>query len=175
MNAGKSTYLLQAAHNYNENGQEVILYTAKVDDRYGAGLITSRLGIQREARLFDSKTSFLSELPNGGIACVFVDEAQFLSIDQVKELHQWAHTAQLPVMCFGIRSDFKGNPFPGAAALLGLADDLEEIKTICACLKKATMNIRTSEDGTRIREGEQVFIGGNNRYKQVCARCFYLG
>jgi thymidine kinase len=173
MNAGKSTYLLQVAHNYNENGKEVALFTANLDDRYGTGLITSRLGLQREAQVFDAKTDFLAVLQGLTVACVLLDEAQFLTVDQVKQLHRWAHLQGAPVMTFGIRSDFQGNPFPGAAALLGLADDLEEIKTICTCGKKATMNIRTTEGGHRIREGDQVYIGGNNRYRQVCAKCFY--
>lgn len=173
MNAGKSTYLLQVAHNYNQNGEQVALFTSSMDDRYGVGLITSRLGIQREAKLFDKTTDFFEELRGSHVACVLLDEAQFLTVEQVKQLHQWAHLQGSPVMAFGIRSDFLGNPFPGAAALLGLADDLEEIKTICACGKKATMNIRTTEEGVRVREGEQVFIGGNSRYRQVCAKCFY--
>lgn len=175
MNAGKSTYLLQVAHNYNENGRPVELFTAALDDRYGVGLITSRLGLQREARLFQATTDFvevLAQLPRD-IACVLIDEAQFLSPAQVQQLHRWCHSAGVPVMCFGIRSDFQGNPFPGAAMLLSLAEDIEEIKTICQCGKRATMNIRVDEYGQRVVEGEQVFIGGNNRYRQVCARCFY--
>ena len=174
MNAGKSTYLLQIAHNYNENGKEVVLFTAAVDNRYGPGKITSRLGLQRDANGFASDTDFsklLDEIKRP--SCVLLDEAQFLTAHQVKQLHRWAHHAGVPVICFGIRSDFQGNPFVGAATLLSLADDLEEIKTICACGKKATMNVRQSSDGQRINEGEQVFIGGNNSYRQVCASCFY--
>lgn len=172
MNAGKSTYLLQVAHNYNENGQKVALFTASVDDRYGVGRITSRLGIDRDAQVYTPETSFDEVLPQDA-ACVLLDEAQFLTPTQVRELHRWTHQKGVPVMCFGIRSDFRGEPFPGAASLLALADDLEEIKTICACGKKATMNMRLTETGERIREGEQVFIGGNSRYRQVCAGCFY--
>lgn len=173
MNAGKSTYLLQVAHNYNENGKEVLLFTAGVDDRYGVGMITSRLGIQRPANIYTPETDFAAELADKAVACVLVDESQFLQPFQVKDLHKWAHLKDIPVMCFGIRSDFQGNPFPGAAALLGLADDLEEIKTICACGKKATMNIRLLADGSRAVDGDQVHIGGNNQYRQVCAKCFY--
>lgn len=173
MNAGKSTYLLQVAHNYNANGKQVALFTAAVDDRHGVGLITSRIGLQREALQFTPGTDFAKELPVPDIACVLVDEAQFLGSEQVKQLHRWAHLNGTPVMCFGIRSDFQGNPFPGAATLLALADDLEEIKTICLCGKKATMNIRLSEQGARVQEGDQVLIGGNSRYRQVCANCFY--
>lgn len=172
MNAGKSTYLLQVAHNYRSNGSEVALFTASVDDRYGVGKITSRLGISSAASVFAADTNFDIALPQA-VACVLVDEAQFLTPDQVQQLHRWAHRSNVPVMCFGIRSDFRGQPFPGSAFLLALADDLEEIKTVCACGKKATMNMRVDESGKRVRDGDQVLIGGNSRYRQVCARCFY--
>lgn len=173
MNAGKSTYLLQVAHNYKENGMEVLLLTSALDGRDGFGVISSRIGLKSEATTYSAVTDFAALLRDVDVACVLVDEAQFLSVEQVHELHRWVHTRNIPVMCFGIRSDFKGHPFPGSAALLALADSLEEIKTICKCGKKATMNIRTDEHGVRVREGDQVLIGGNNRYRQVCARCFY--
>lgn len=173
MNAGKSTYLLQVAHNYNENGREVQLFTSALDGRAGMGFIASRIGLKREASTFDETTNFAKQLLKENIACVLIDEAQFLTPEQVRDLHFWAHTNDIPVMCFGIRSDFKGNAFPGSAALLALADNLEEIKTVCRCGKRATMNIRTDSAGTRIREGAQIEIGGNERYRQVCARCFY--
>lgn len=173
MNAGKSTYLLQVAHNYKENGMEVLLLTSALDGRDGFGVISSRIGLKSEATTYSAVTDFKALLRDVDVACVLVDEAQFLSVEQVHELHRWVHTRNIPVMCFGIRSDFKGHPFPGSAALLALADSLEEIKTICKCGKKATMNIRTDEHGVRVREGDQVLIGGNNRYRQVCARCFY--
>jgi thymidine kinase len=173
MNAGKSTYLLQVAHNYNENGRDVALFTAGIDGRDGVGVISSRIGLRRDAQCFDQETNFTERLKDVDVACVLIDEAQFLTFEQVRQLHQWVYTHNTPVMCFGIRSDFLGNPFPGSAALLTLADDLEEIRTICACGKRATMNIRTDESGTRVRDGEQVLIGGNSRYRQVCARCFY--
>lgn len=173
MNAGKSTYLLQVAHNYNENEREVFLLTSALDGRDGYGVISSRIGLRREAVTFNSKTDFDQLLVDVNVACVLVDEAQFLSFDQARQLHKWVHTKGIPVICFGIRSDFQGNPFPGSAALLTLADDIEEIRTVCACGKRATMNIRTDESGTRVREGEQVLIGGNSRYRQVCAKCFY--
>lgn len=172
MNAGKSTYLLQVAHNYRSNGRDVALYTSQVDDRFGVGKITSRLGISSDATVYTPQTHFDEALPCD-VACVLIDEAQFLEPAQVQTLHRWAHAQNVPVMCFGIRSDFQGQPFPGAAYLLALADDLEEIKTVCACGKKATMNMRTDENGERVREGAQVLIGGNSRYRQVCARCFY--
>lgn len=173
MNAGKSTYLLQIAHNYNENGSEVLLLTSALDGRDGFGVISSRIGLRRDAVTYNENTDFPELLKDADVACVLIDEAQFLTFEQVRQLHKWVHTRNIPVMCFGIRSDFQGNPFPGSAALLTLADDLEEIRTICACGKRATMNLRTDENGERVREGAQVMIGGNSRYRQVCARCFY--
>jgi len=172
MNAGKSTYLLQVAHNYRSNGSAVVLFTSQADDRYGVGKITSRLGISSDAEVYQPETNFEDVLV-ADVACVLVDEAQFLTPTQVQQLHRWAHQKNVPVMCFGIRSDFQGQPFPGSAFLLALADDLEEIKTVCACGKKATMNMRVDEAGQRVSEGDQVFIGGNSRYRQVCAGCFY--
>lgn len=173
MNAGKSTYLLQVAHNYKENGMEVLLLTSALDGRDGFGVIASRIGLKAEATTYSADTDFDVLLRDVTVSCVLIDEAQFLSVEQVHQLHRWVHTTNTPVMCFGLRSDFRGAPFPGSAALLALADSLEEIKTICRCGKKATMNIRTDENGVRVREGDQVLIGGNNRYRQVCARCFY--
>lgn len=173
MNAGKSTYLLQVAHNYESNGQQVTLYTAAVDDRYGVGRITSRLGISKEASVFSADTNY-EQVLDSSVACVLIDEAQFLQPEQVRQLHRWAHEHGVPVLCFGIRSDFRGQPFPGSAHLLTLADDLEEIKTVCACGKKATMNMRVDDLGNRVLEGSQVCIGGNSRYRQVCASCFYF-
>jgi thymidine kinase len=174
MNAGKSTSLLQIAYNYEEQGQRVALFTAAIDNRAGVGKINSRLGLTREAQVFDDHTDFFSLLGAlHGLACVLIDEAQFLNPAQVRQLHRVAHTQSLPVICFGIRSDFRGNAFPGSAALLTLADDLEEIKTICACGRKATMNVRLDDQGRKVKEGEQVVVGGNERYKQSCARCFY--
>lgn len=173
MNAGKSTYLLQVAHNYEENGKTVFLLTSALDNRDGVGVISSRIGLRREAVTYTPSTDFAQLLLDVDVACVLLDEAQFLTFEQVRQLHQWVHARGIPVMCFGLRSDFQGNPFPGSAALLTLADDLEEIRTICACGKRATMNLRTDEQGQRLREGAQVLIGGNSRYRQVCAKCFY--
>ena len=174
MNAGKSTSLLQIAYNYEEQRQSVLLFTAGIDDRSGVGRIASRLGLQRQANTFDDDTDFSVLLgTQPGPACVLIDESQFLQPGQVRQLHWAAHLLNIPVICFGLRSDFQGNPFPGAAQLLTLADDIEEIKTICACGRKATMNIRFDDRGQRVRQGEQVAIGGNNRYVQACARCFY--
>jgi thymidine kinase len=173
MNAGKSTALLQAAHNYEERGMKVRLFTAAHDDRAGAGIIGSRLGLQRQVETFGPQTVFDAEWLGTGYACVLIDEAQFLTPVQVRQLHRLAHAAHLPVLCYGLRSDFRGDAFPGAAALLTLADDLEEMKTICACARKASMNLRVDDQGRRVQEGEQVVIGGNERYRAVCPSCFY--
>lgn len=178
MNAGKSTALLQAAHNYEERGMRVRLFTAAHDDRSGVGVVGSRLGLQRQVETFGPDTVFdeaLLETPAEAppLACVLIDEAQFLQPAQVRQLHRLAHNARLPVLCYGLRSDFRGEAFPGAAALLTLADDLEEMKTICACGRKASMNLRVDAEGRRVQEGEQVVIGGNERYRAVCPGCFY--
>jgi thymidine kinase len=180
MNAGKSTSLLQAAYNYEERGMSVVLLTAQLDNRDGVGMITSRLGLTREAVTFDEHQSLAERIAHAQqahwiakLACVLIDEAQFLTARQVQELHHWAHAFNIPVMCYGLRSDFQGNAFVGAAMLLVLADDIEEMKTICECGKKASMNARFSDDGTRLREGEKILIGGNSRYRGLCPDCFY--
>ena len=171
MNAGKSTALLQVAHNYEEQGQSVRLYTAAIDTRYGVGQVTSRLGPQRQVEVFDAGTDFLA--PAAPVACLLIDESQCLSPQQVVQLHQLAQVRGVPVICYGLRSDFLGLPFPGSAHLLALADDIEELKNICACGKKATMNIRVDDAGRRLTSGAQISIGGNERYRQACGRCFY--
>jgi thymidine kinase len=173
MNAGKSTALLQVAHNYEERGMKVRLFTAAHDERAGPGIIGSRLGLQRPTETFGPSTEFDAAHFGPGLACVLIDEAQFLSPAQVRQLHRLAHAHRLPVICYGLRSDFRGEAFPGAAALLTLADDLEEMKTICACARKASMNMRIDDQGRRVKEGEQVVIGGNERYRAVCPSCFY--
>lgn len=172
MNAGKSTALLQVAHNYEERGMAVRLFTAAVDTRAGKGVIASRLGLAREADTFGPDTEFVRE-GLGAVACLLIDEAQFLSPEQVRQLHRLAHVDGLPVICYGLRSDFRAEAFPGAAALLTLADDIEEMKSICACGRKATLNLRIDPRGQRVREGEQVDIGGNERYRAVCPACYY--
>ncbi len=174
MNAGKSTALLQVAHNYEEHGRNVLIYTSSLDNRYGLGMITSRLGPQRDARTFDDGTDFEAELAGVlELSCVLLDEAQFLSPAQVKQLHRVAHLQGIPAICYGIRSDFLGEPFPGAAYLLTLADSVEELKTICACGRKATMNPRIDEAGNLIVVGNQIAIEGETTYVQMCAECFY--
>ena len=176
MNAGKSTNLLQAAYNYEERGMAVRLFTAALDNRSGVGLISSRLGLTRQVETFGPTTVFDSAfLASGseGVACLLIDEAQFLTHEQVRQLHRLAHQHPVPVLCYGLRSDFRGDAFPGAATLLTLADDIEEMKTICACGRKASMNLRVDGQGRRVSEGEQIFIGGNESYRAVCPSCFY--
>ena len=173
MNAGKSTHLLQAAYNYEERGMKVRLFTAALDQRSGVGLIGSRLGLTRQVETFGPETVFDSAWVGPGVACLLIDEAQFLAPEQVRQLHRLAHQHPVPVLCYGLRSDFRGDPFPGSIMLLALADDLEEMKTICACARKASMNLRVDGDGRRVVDGEQVLIGGNDRYRAVCPSCFY--
>jgi thymidine kinase len=174
MNAGKSTALLQVAYNYEENGRKVRIYTAAIDHRYGNGNVTSRLGPQRPALTFDERTNFIDELRDiGDVACVLIDESQFLTPQQVRDLHRVAHTQNVPIICYGIRSDFMGEPFPGSAYLLTLADSVEELKNICSCGKKATMNPRVDESGKRVMEGSQIAIEGDVRYQPMCGDCFY--
>lgn len=176
MNAGKSTALLQVAHNYEELGRAVAIFTSGLDDRFGLGVVTSRLGLQRQAATFDRRVDFyelFTRTSTAEIACILVDEAQFLTREQVRQLHQVAHVADIPVICYGIRSDFLGEPFPGAAYLLTLADSLEELKTVCPCGRKATMNPRFDAHGNRITLGAQIAIEGEHRYVPMCGSCFY--
>lgn len=179
MNAGKSTALLQVAHNYGEQGRDVVLFTARVDNRYGEGFITSRLGpdTQRKAQTFDENFDFFAYFKSmdrsSRPACVLVDEGQFLQPEQVRQLHRCAHLVSVPVMVYGLRTDFRGEPFQGSTYLLALSDDIKEIKNVCACLRKATMNMRIDEEGNRVIAGPTLQIGGNDRYRQVCAHCFY--
>ncbi len=173
MNAGKSTALLQVAHNYEERGMRVRLFTAGLDVRAGKGVIASRLGLAREAETFGADTEFVRAHLGDDLACLLIDEAQFLTPEQVRQLHRLAHVDGVPVLCYGLRSDFRAEAFAGAAALLTLADDIEEMKSVCACGRKATLNLRIDDRGKRVREGEQVFIGGNERYRAICPACFY--
>ncbi len=176
MNAGKSTALLQVAHNYEERGQTVSLFTAAIDTRDGVGRIASRLGVARDVETFDAKTEFSTLLRARPLpSCILIDEAQFLTEEQVVDLHRFAHIDRVPVICFGIRSDFRGQAFPGSRALLTLADDLEEMKTVCRCGRKATFNMRVDEQGRRVTQGAQVEVGGNERYEAVCPLHFYAG
>ncbi|MFZ5962410.1 thymidine kinase [Thalassococcus sp. BH17M4-6] len=174
MNAGKSTLLLQAAHNYEERGMTPYLLTAAVDQRAGEGRIGSRIGLGRAADTFDTDTDlfdhFSQRLRQGPVACAFVDEAQFLTADQVWQLARVVDDLDVPVMCYGLRVDFRGALFPGSATLLALADDLREVRTICHCGRKATMVIRQDASGTPVQDGEQVQIGGNETYVSLCRR-----
>ena len=174
MNAGKSTLLLQAAHNYGERGMDTYLLTFNLDDRAGQGRIGSRIGIGQDADTFGPETDMFDVLENrlkrGPCACAFVDEAQFLSADQVWQLSQITDETGIPVMCYGLRTDFQGKLFDGSATLLAIADDLREIRTICHCGRKAIMVIRQSEDGTVITDGAQIEIGGNERYISLCRK-----
>ena len=195
MNAGKSTALLQVAHNYEKDlGLGVIVYTAEVDDRFGLGKVTSRLGISHEARTYSKNASFKEDifsLMNADIetkygltlrgtgktlGCILIDEAQFLTKAQVTELHKFTHMQNIPVICYGIRTDFAGIAFEGSATLLALADAVEELKTVCTSCKhrKATMNPRVDTMGKRILEGPQIGIEGTAyHYEPMCPRCFY--
>ena len=172
MNAGKSTLLLQASHNYVERGMQTYLLTANFDDRAGTGRIGSRIGIGADADTFASKTDLFSKiqerLNTGPCACVFIDEAQFLSADQVWQLARAVDDLKVPVMCYGLRVDFQGKLFPGSAALLALADEMREIRTICHCGKKATMVVRQDERGNVLTDGAQVQVGGNETYVSLC-------
>lgn len=174
MNAGKSTNLLQSAHNYREQGMQVALYTAALDDRFGKGVVRSRIGLQEAALLFDAHTPFFTPIckqhKQTTLACILVDEAQFLSREQVDELARVVDELDLPVLCFGIRTDFQGELFPGSSRLLAIADKLVELKTVCECGRKATMTVRLDSDGNVVAAGEQVQIGGNEQYVSKCRR-----
>jgi thymidine kinase len=171
MNAGKSTALLQAAHNYAERGLSTLLFIARLDDRAG-GRIKSRIGIEAEADRFDADTDFWALLSESRTNCVLIDEAQFLTVAQVRQLARVVDEANIPVMCYGLRTDFRGELFPGSAALLAWADTLSELKSICCCGRKATMVVRVSPDGSVERSGQQVEIGGNERYVSLCRKHF---
>jgi thymidine kinase len=171
MNAGKSTALLQAAYNYAERGMSTRLFTARLDLRAG-GRIASRIGIGTEAEHFEPDTDFWERLKDAQVNCVLIDEAQFLTTAQVRQLARVVDEANIPVMCYGLRTDFRGELFPGSAALLAWADTLTELKTICYCGRKATMVVRVSPSGAVERAGQQVEVGGNDRYVSVCRRHF---
>lgn len=174
MNAGKSTSLLQASHNYREGGMQTYLITANLDNRAGPGRIASRIGIGEDAATFGPEEDLFEKLKQrfseGPVACVFIDEAQFLSKTQVWQLARAVDDLGVPVMCYGLRVDFQGNLFPGSAALLAWADEMREVRTICHCGKKATMVIRRGPDGRALKDGEQVVIGGNETYVSLCRR-----
>lgn len=172
MNAGKSTLLLQASYNYRERGMETYLLTARLDNRAGEGTIGSRIGIATTADTFSPGEDLFKKIEQrlsvGPVACIFIDEAQFLEKDQVWQLARAVDDLKVPIMCYGLRVDFQGELFPGSAALLALSDEMREARTICHCGKKATMVVRQDEAGHVIKDGAQVQIGGNETYVSLC-------
>ena len=176
MNAGKSTTLLQADFNYRERGMTTMLFTAAIDDRFAADTITSRIGLEARAIAFDPATDIATIVAerhaHEAIACVLVDEAQFLTSPQVDQLAHLADVVGIPVLAYGLRTDFQGQLFPGSARLLALADSLIELKSVCECGRKATMNLRVDAQGRAVVEGAQTEIGGNDRYVALCRKHF---
>ena len=173
MNAGKTTVLLQAAHNYSERGMNPFLLTANADTRSGIGVIKSRIGLKKSAQTFSQSVDLLNKVKEvnskKSISCVFVDEAQYLTEKQVWQLAKVVDDLKIPVLCFGLRVDFQGKLFPGSKCLLSIADELKEVKTICHCGKKATMVIRQL-NGKTVIDGDQVQIGGNESYTSLCRK-----
>ena len=174
MNAGKSTSLLQASHNYRERGMQTYLMTAKMDTRAGKGKIASRIGIEENSDTFSPQEDLFEKikikLKKDKISCILLDEAQFLTKDQVWALARAVDDLGVPIMCYGLRVDFMGELFPGSAALLALADEMREIRTICHCGKKATMVVRLDSTGKAMTAGDQVQIGGNETYLSLCRK-----
>jgi thymidine kinase len=174
MNAGKSTMLLQASYNYQERGMRTVLFTAAFDDRSGSGRVASRIGLASDARTFEPESDLFGEVEElaaeSTIACVFIDEAQFLTESHVWQLARVADRLSIPVMAYGLRTDFQGKLFPGSMALLAIADELREIRTICHCGRKATMVARFDSAGNLVREGAQIDVGGNEKYVSFCRR-----
>ncbi|HHF3074417.1 TPA: thymidine kinase [Vibrio diabolicus] len=172
MNAGKSTTLLQSSFNYQERGMTPVIFTAALDDRFGVGKVSSRIGLQSDAHLFCQDTNLYQEIAALNEVekrhCILVDECQFLSKEQVYQLTEVVDKLHIPVLCYGLRTDFLGELFEGSKYLLSWADKLVELKTICHCGRKANMVIRTDEHGVAIKEGDQVAIGGNDKYVSVC-------
>ncbi len=177
MNAGKSTTLLQSSYNYVERGMQVLLFAPTIDDRFGKTAVHSRIGLTQEAIGFDNQMDFFEyvlqkkdTLPN--LRCILIDEVHFLKKEQIKQLTKITSELHLPVLCYGLRSDFKGEPFEASSYLLAWAEEMVEIKTICHCGKKATMNIRIDQNGDPVEEGNQFQVGGNESYISVCMKHF---
>ncbi len=174
MNAGKSTALLQSSYNYQERGMQTLVYTAEIDDRFGSGKVSSRIGLSSPARLYNPQTNLLEEIraqvARQPVHCVLVDESQFLTRQQVHELSEVVDELDIPVLCYGLRTDFRGELFIGSLYLLAWSDKLVELKTICFCGRKASMVLRLDQAGKPYAEGEQVVIGGNERYVSVCRK-----
>lgn len=174
MNAGKSTALLQSSYNYHERGMRTLVYTAEIDDRFGPGKVSSRIGLSSPAFLYNAQTNLESEIAEQHakqtVHCVLVDESQFLTREQVKALSDVVDNLDIPVLCYGLRTDFRGELFTGSQYLLAWADKLVELKTVCHCGRKASMVLRLDAKGKPFSEGEQVVIGGNERYISVCRK-----
>lgn len=180
MNAGKTTTLLQSSYNYQERGMRTLLYLPDFDTRYAHGKIASRIGLVADGITFDQHFNFFEDVrnhlqPGYKMGCIFVDEAHFLSKEQVQQLVDIVTEFNIPVLTYGLRSDFQGEPFPGSQYLLAWAEELAEIKTICHCGRKATMNARIDAQGHQVMEGAQVEIGGNERYISLCRKHFEEG
>jgi thymidine kinase len=179
MNAGKSTILLQSSYNYRERGMRTLVFAPEIDDRFGAGVVSSRIGLQSEAIAFSISENLFrriqQEHEKQKVDCVLVDEAQFLTKKQVRQLGDVCDDLGIPVLAYGLRTDFQGNLFEGSQYLMAWADNLNEIKTICHCGRKATMVLRIDSTGKPVREGEQIQIGGNERYVTVCRKHFKQG
>ena len=176
MNAGKSTALLQSNYNYNERGMETLLLTPKVDAVANKSMVHSRIGLEAPAIVVDLEMNIFDYVSNlvkeRSIACVLADEAQFFSKDQVRQLCQVSDILNIPAMCYGIRTDFRGELFEGSAELLALADNLVELKTVCDCGRKATMVVRLDSNGNIVKDGAKIQIGGNDSYKVYCRKHF---
>lgn len=174
MNAGKSTALLQSSYNYQERGMRTLVYTAEIDNRYGVGTVSSRIGLSSPARLYNNSSALFDEISQQHqlepVHCVLVDESQFLTREQVRALADVVDILDIPVLCYGLRTDFRGELFTGSQYLLAWSDKLVELKTICHCGRKASMVLRLDEKGKPFNEGEQVQIGGNERYVSVCRK-----
>ena len=179
MNAGKSTMMLQASYNYQERGMQTLLLAPDIDNRDGENIVSSRIGLTAPATSFHTADNLYSLIQSIGstqtIDCIFIDEAQFLEKQQVKQLSDVTDELDIPVLCYGLRTDFQGNLFTGSEQLLAWADELTEIKTICHCGRKANMVLRIDADGNVIKQGAQIKIGGNDHYISVCRKCFKHG
>ena len=176
MNAGKSTALLQSSYNYRERGMRTVVLAPDLDNRYGGGKVTSRIGIEAEAITFKTTDNLYSIVESAGdpdpVHCVLIDEAQFLTKEQVFQLGEVTDKLDIPVLAYGLRTDFRGEPFEGSKYLLAWSDNLKELKAICHCGSKATMVVRYDEHGKAVREGSQIEIGGNDRYVSMCRKHF---
>lgn len=176
MNAGKSTALLQSSYNYRERGMNTLVLAPNLDDRYGAGKVTSRIGIETEATTFNPEDDLLAVVEerdrDAELHCVLIDEAQFLTKEQVFQLGEVTDKMNIPVLAYGLRTDFQGEPFEGSKYLLAWSDNLKELKAICHCGTKATMVVRFDAGGNAVTEGSQIEIGGNDRYVSMCRKHF---